>query len=117
MQKKKTTPALSFLLYGLAIITLFTALWLFFSAFDFFRSAGPRMEAMLTAFSPDAGLLANLLNHAVSILGLVFAGLALTVSALLFTAAQLLTQTTTLSERLNTFELELQKLKRPEENG
>jgi hypothetical protein len=112
MNNNRAKPILTWILYGLAVITLVAALWLLFTAIGFNRTSSSALETLLDAFGPVAGLLAEMLNTAVAIIGLVFSGLALTISALLFTAAQLLIYSTNLTKRVTDLESKLSALEK-----
>lgn len=108
MKRSSTIPILSYVLYGLAILTFLAAIWLLFTALSFNLQGGSPLQDLLIAFGPVAGLLAKMVNNAVAIVGLVFAGLAFTISALLFTAAQMIIHFMRLSERVEALESKLE---------
>ncbi len=114
INNKRTIPVLSIILYGLAAIMLLAAISILMTALAFNRSSGNTMGPLLEAYGPVAGLLVELLKSAVGILGVVFAGMVMTMSALLFTAGQLLIYSNNLTARVAVVEAQLEALKKPE---
>ena len=114
MNHKRTIPTLSVILYGFAAVMLLAAISILLTALAFNRTSGSSMPQLLEAYGPVAGLLAELLKSSVGILGIVFAGMVMTMSALLFTAGQLLIHSNNLSQRVAVLETKLDALTKPE---
>jgi hypothetical protein len=112
MNRNRSTPILSFLLYGFAVVTLFAAIWILFTSLNFRNDVVSSMKQILETLGPVAGMMADMLNTAVSILGMVFAGLVLTISGLLFTAARMLIYSNTLSNRIAQIETKLETIQK-----
>ena len=110
MDRKRSSPILTFLLYGLAVITLFAAIWILLTSLSFRNDTVSSVNQLLDPLDPVTGMLANMLNTAVSILGMVFAGLVMTISGLLFTAARMVIYSSKLSDRMADIESKLETI-------
>jgi hypothetical protein len=110
MNEKSGVPILSIVLYALAILMLLAAGYVFINALGFSRAAADHINGLSQTLGPVAGLLADGMNRAAGILGVLLAGLVLTVSALLFTAGQMLIHERTLSNRIKALEKRLSEL-------
>jgi hypothetical protein len=110
MKNNRALPVFSVILYGLAAVFLLVAVSILLTTFGFNQPSSGSMSGLLEAYGPDEGMLVGTVKSVVGMLGVFFAILVLTVSALLFTAGQLLAHSNRLSQRLNALEAQLAAL-------